>query len=350
MDRYEYMRIPVFHIPADIMEQYQLAPLIVNGHVMVEIRKGMHILPQAGIMARNHLTTHLSSHGYIKCPNSPGLFKYISRDISFTLVVDDFGVKYTDRNDVIHLISTLKKVNEITTDWTGSIYLGLHLRWDFIGRTVDLSIPGNVEKALHRFCSPHPRRPQHSPYAWSKPTYGSKIQLSPVLDTSPALDSSGKTRLQEIVGTLLYHASAVNNPLLPTLGTIGSDQSVGTEATASAITQILNYCATYPGRVLRFKANKMVLRIHSDASYLSIRGVRSRAAGFFYLSDPSPAPDFNHTETATDLPPINGVVHVFWTILKNVVASATEAEVGAVFVNCQDFVSIHHTLEDLGHP
>ena len=94
----------------------------------------------------------------------------------------------------------------------------------------------------------------------------------------------------------------------------------------------------------------MVLRIHSGASYLSVRGARSRTAGFFYLLDPSPAPAFNHTDAATNLPPINGAVHVLCTILKNVVASATEAEVGAVFVNCQDFVSIHHTLEDLGHP
>ena len=227
--------------------------------------------------------------------------------------------------------------------------MGLHLRWDYIGRTVDLSIPGYVEKVLQRFCSPHPRRPQHSPYAWSKPTYGSKIHFSPVLDTSSALDSSGKTRFQEIVGTLLYHARAVHNPLLPALSTIGSDQYIEAEAKASKTTQLLNYCATYPGPVLRFKANEMVLRSHSDESYLSIHGVRSRAAGFFYLSDPSPAPDFNHTDTATDLPPINGAVHVLCIILKNVVASVIEAEVGAVFVNCQDAVSICHTLEDLGY-
>ena len=224
--------------------------------------------------------------------------------------------------------------------------MGLHLRWDYIERTVDLSMPGYVKKTLQRFCSPHL---QHCPYAWSKPTYGSKIQLSPVLDTSPSLDCSGKTRLPKIVGTLLYHTRAVNNPLLPALSTIGDGQYVGTEATASVTTQLLNYCVTYPDPVLRFKASKMVLHIHSDTSYLSVRGARSRAADFFYLSDPSPAPDFNHTDTATDLPPINGAVHVLCIILKNVVASVIEAEVGAVFVNCQDAVSICHTLEDLGN-
>ena len=34
MDRYEYMRIPAKDIPADIMEQYDLAPLVHNGHVL----------------------------------------------------------------------------------------------------------------------------------------------------------------------------------------------------------------------------------------------------------------------------------------------------------------------------
>ena len=93
----------------------------------------------------------------------------------------------------------------------------------------------------------------------------------------------------------------------------------------------------------------MVLRIHSDASYLSVRVARSRSAGCFYLPDPSPASDFNHTDPATDLPPINGSVHILCTILKNVIVSATKTEVGVVFINIQDAVSIRHTLEDSGH-
>ena len=37
MNRFEYMRIPVKHIYQDIMHQYNLAGLIVNNHVLVEI-------------------------------------------------------------------------------------------------------------------------------------------------------------------------------------------------------------------------------------------------------------------------------------------------------------------------
>ena len=150
--------------------------------------------------------------------------------------------------------------------------------------------------------------------------------------------------------TFSYHAKAVNNPLLPALSIIWVDQNIGTKATASASTQLLDYCATYPDPGLQLRASKLVLRIYSDASYLSVRGDRSRAIGFFYLSNPSPAPDFNNTDTTTDLPPVNSAVHVLCVILENAVALATKTEVGAVFVNYQDAIIIRHTLEDMRHP
>ena len=53
MAKYEYMWIPVKDIPTIIMEQYNLAPLIHNEKVCVEIRKGMYGLPQAGIIAND---------------------------------------------------------------------------------------------------------------------------------------------------------------------------------------------------------------------------------------------------------------------------------------------------------
>ena len=46
MARFEYMRIPICDIPPSIMAQYNLLPLVHNGNIMVEIRKGMYGLPQ----------------------------------------------------------------------------------------------------------------------------------------------------------------------------------------------------------------------------------------------------------------------------------------------------------------
>ena len=58
------------------------------------------------------------------------------------------------------------------------------------------------------------------------------------------------------------------------------------------------------------------------------------------MLDPDPVPNFNHIGTASDLPIINGAIHVLCAILKNVVTLATEAEVGVMFVNYQDAVFI----------
>ena len=92
MEQYEYMHIPIKHIPEVIMTQYQLKPLIHNGHIMVEIHKGMYGLPQAGILANNHLVSHLHEHGFVTAQHTPGLFTHKTRGITFCLVIDNFGV------------------------------------------------------------------------------------------------------------------------------------------------------------------------------------------------------------------------------------------------------------------
>ena len=60
----------------------------------------------------------------------------------------------------------------------------------------------------------------------------------------------------------------------------------------------------------------MVLAIHSDASYLSEPRARSRAGGHFFLS-----------ENDQD-PRDNGAVHTVAKIIKAVMSSAAEAELG----------------------
>ena len=45
----------------------------------------------------------------------------------------------------------------------------------------------------------------------------------------------------------------------------------------------------------------------------------------------------------------NGAIHIVSSILNNVMASAAEAEVGALFHNAQDACPIRATLEFLGH-
>jgi hypothetical protein len=349
MDTYEYMRIPVNIIPASIMDEYKLAPLIHRDFVYVEIRKGMYGLPQAGRIANDRLTAFLAPYGYGPVPITPGLWKHDSRDLTFSLVVDDFGVKYTKKEDADHLMTTLKTLYSVSEDWDGARYCGLTIAWDYLNRTVDISIPGYIERALLRFEHPTPTRPQHSPHAWQKPTYGASVQYAPSPDPSPALDAADIKRVQEVLGTLLFYARAVDSTMLVAISTLASQQAHGTAATMEALTQLLNYCATHPDATVRYTASDMVLHVESDASYLTAAKARSRASGYLFLSSrpvsPSIPPDPNSPP-----PPANGAIDVLCQILREVVSSAAEAELAALFHNGKTACPLRICLEELGHP
>ena len=68
-----------------------------------------------------------------------------------SLVVNDFGVKYTGTYHADHLVQALMTNYKIAIDWKGETLCGIALKWDYNKRTVDLSIPGYVKKALLKF-------------------------------------------------------------------------------------------------------------------------------------------------------------------------------------------------------
>ena len=80
--------------------------------------------------------------------NYPGPVGTRKRNITFTLVVDDFGVKYVAKADALHLIDALKQNYKITEDWSGRKYIRLTFDWDYEKRKVHLSMPGYVQKTL----------------------------------------------------------------------------------------------------------------------------------------------------------------------------------------------------------
>jgi hypothetical protein len=130
----------------------------------------MYGLPQAGRITNNELVPHLAAHGYIQAEHTPGLFTLESRPISFTLVIDDFGVKYVGKEHAEHLRDVIASKYKMTTDWSGELYLDIQLKWDYDNSTVDLSMPTYISKCLQRFDHLTPKFPQHSPHAWTKPT------------------------------------------------------------------------------------------------------------------------------------------------------------------------------------
>jgi hypothetical protein len=285
MERFEYMRIPVHMLSATIIKEYNLTPMIENGFVYVEIRRGMYGLPQAGKIANDQLIKFMKPHGYAPVPLTHGLWKHNKRDIVFTLVVDDFGVKYTSRTDAEHLITTLEKYYKVSTDWEGTRYCGLTLAWDYLNRTCDVSMPGYIERALQRFQHPKPAFHEAAPHPCAPIQYGAKTQW--VIDPldAPALDVSDTKRIQEVLGTLLYYARAVDSTMLVAIGDLATQQTSGTKTTMERLNQLLNYAASNPNATIRFTASDMILAIESDASYLSVTKARSRASGYFFLTN-----------------------------------------------------------------
>ena len=82
-------------------------------------------------MANKLLRKCLALHGYYKCKQTPGLWQHTTCPISFTLVVDDFGMKYTHRSNVNHLIECLKTDYKLTEDWDSDLYCDIKLKWDY---------------------------------------------------------------------------------------------------------------------------------------------------------------------------------------------------------------------------
>ena len=91
----------------------------------MEIRKGITGLKQAGKLANKCLEKHLIKYGYAPCSRTPALWTHVTLPITFTFVVDDFGVKYTGKHTALCILSTLKDLYTVSVNYTGTFYCGL---------------------------------------------------------------------------------------------------------------------------------------------------------------------------------------------------------------------------------
>jgi hypothetical protein len=340
MDSPEFMRIPIALVPEEIIKEYDLHSFVHNDYVYVRIDKGMYGLPQAGILANKLLEKRLGKHGYYQCRHTPGLWRHTSRPISFSLVVDDFAIKYVGKEHVNHLLNLLRRDYEaVSVDWEAALYCGITCLWDYDNRICELSMPGYIIAVLKKFLHQWSSRAQHSPHRHNPKQYGVTIQLTDEPDLTALLPLEGIKRIQKIVGTLLYYARAVDSTMLVSLSSLASRQSKATERTNQDIDQLLNYCATHPVAILRFHGSDMLLKIHSDAGYLNESKARSRAGGHFSLGNNPGSPHLD-----------NGPILTPTGILKHVASAASEAEYGGLFVNAKEGTIIRRTLHDMGHP
>ena len=100
----------------------------------------------------------------------------------------------------------------------------------------------------------------------------------------------------------------------------------------------MNYAATSKEAVITYKANNMVLAIHSDASYLNKTQARSRAGGHFFMSSNTTFLDNNRA------------IHNTVQVIKAVMSSVVKAELAALHINVKFATPVRKMLMEMGHP
>eukprot|EP00957_Ditylum_brightwellii_P098183 7480775-Ditylum_brightwellii.AAC.1 len=150
--------------------------------------------------------------GITQCNTPQGYGNISCNPFTFALVVDDFGIKINGSQHGEHFINALKEDYEVTIDYEGKIFCGIHLDWDYNKCKVDLAMPGYTEKARTKYGHQKATRAQYSPHKHTSIQYGTTIQWMEE-GLAALLTKMEIKQVQDIVGTLLYYSRAVNPTL-----------------------------------------------------------------------------------------------------------------------------------------
>ena len=93
----------------------------------------MYGTPEAGRLANDLLRARLKKYGYIESTHTPGYWKHLWKPISWTLIVDDFGFKYTNKRHVDELLKIMSQWYVMKMDWPGTSFGGITLKWNYDG-------------------------------------------------------------------------------------------------------------------------------------------------------------------------------------------------------------------------
>ena len=156
LPRSEYIRIPQKFLSAQILAKHSLHPFLFNKSVLFEVTKSMYGLPHAGKIAQDSLVARLApatTHGYLQT-GTTCLFCHVTNGVAFTLVVDDFGVKFKDSVGADDLIRCLQLYYTLTIKKDATKYLGLTIAVDNIARESPYVCPECHRQGTATFRSP----------------------------------------------------------------------------------------------------------------------------------------------------------------------------------------------------
>ena len=117
----------------------------------------MYGLLAARILANKLLKPRLAKKGCFDFRHTPGLWKHVTRPISFTIVVDDFEIKHEGKEHADHLLAALTDCYKIENYWGGKLYCGIELGWNYERGWVDTSMRTYVNIQLVLYDHPQPK-------------------------------------------------------------------------------------------------------------------------------------------------------------------------------------------------
>ena len=121
------------------------------------------------------------------------------------------------------------------------VYIRINLEWDYVQRTVTLSMPSYVRKALNRFQHILRGGKEYSPHTCDPIQYGQRFQYADPLDAAKYLSEKETNLVKQVCGTFLYYATAIDNTILLALSDIYSEKSKATNNTPKQVAKLLNY-------------------------------------------------------------------------------------------------------------
>ncbi|KAL7481211.1 hypothetical protein ACHAW6_006889 [Cyclotella cf. meneghiniana] len=214
-------------IPEEIIKENKLLDIVDKaGYFHLAAIHGMYDLLKSGLLANKLLKQQLNQHGYHQSKLVAGFWTHKWQPIDFTLMVDNIGIKYIEKEHALHLKSISKEHYTVN--------------WDCNQQRVHLSMPGYVCWALKQFQHHKPCSPQHQPFPCDPICYGAKLHFAMQPSTAPSLNKQDKKFIQKMCGKFLFYVRAVDPTILCPISAIASQSVTPTMDTMAQIKELFD--------------------------------------------------------------------------------------------------------------
>ena len=238
----QFIKIYISTYSPEVLSRLRLHPFIQTDrqgkpYILFRADKTLYGLKEAGKLSNLQLVKLLLSFGFVET-STPCLFRHPTRHITFCLVVDDFGVKYTHRYDFDFLVSCLASVYHVKAHPQATKFLGFTINHDRRARTLSIAYPGYIDALLARL-RPEGVRPCSTPSIYVPPRYGLTTPPSATSDQDPPASPAQCKELQIAVGYLLYYGRCVDSRFLPATCALACEHATATLGTIARLNRLL---------------------------------------------------------------------------------------------------------------